>query len=113
MFLIEESMLWCLSMLIHLLCYYRLSTIIPNLTANSSLDRSRDQSLPEPMEQRPSNIKTLLMDMMRMLVKFDHLHIKFGYREINGTADILAKQGTELRPNEEILFDAPNSILEN
>lgn len=52
------------------------------------------------------------MDVGQMLDHFDHALIKFGYREINGVADLLAKQGSDLKMNEEIFFDVPNLVLE-
>lgn len=50
------------------------------------------------------------MDVGQMLDHFDHALIKFGYREINGVADLLAKQGSDLKMNEEIFFDVPNLV---
>lgn len=52
----------------------------------------------------------LLLNVMQMLDKFEHISIKLC--EINGIANVLAKQGTKLRLNEKIHFDAPSLILE-
>lgn len=50
-------------------------------------------------------LETLLTDSTKLMKKMSQAVIKFGYREVNGVADILAKMGTGLQCGEEKYFD--------
>lgn len=44
-----------------------------------------------------SNHQTLVMDTKRLMKKIDQVVLKFGYREINGVAEYLAKKEASLQ----------------
>lgn len=54
---------------------------------------------------------TLLLDVQRMMRKLERAIIKFGYGEVNGAADYMAKKGSTLHLNEEILLDQVDEVI--
>lgn len=60
-----------------------------------------------------SSHKTLVLEAKLMMQNLDRIILKFGYRELNGVADYLAKKGSTLHLNEEIFLDHMDHTLRN